>query len=91
MPQCFWKAVADGGDWYGMTFQPEPGNGFTVSNGKRDGITNPMLRSTPEERIADMDRQGVDVHLVSVATPMFGYHLPEEQGLQLAKFHRSKS
>ena len=85
MPQCFWNAVTGGGDWYGMTFQSQPGNGFTISNGKRDGITNPLLRSTPEERIADMDQQGVDVHLVSVATPMFGYHLPPQQGLQLAQ------
>ena len=85
MPQCFWQAVANGGDWYGMTFEPEPGNGVTVSDGKRDAVTNPMLRSTPEERIADMDRQGVDVHLVSVATPMFGYHLPAEEGLRLAQ------
>ena len=85
MPQCFWDAVGGGGDWYGMTFEPEPGNGVTVSNGKRDGVTNPMLRSTPEERIEDMDRQGVDIHLVSVATPMFGYHLPAEEGLRLAQ------
>ena len=34
MPQCFWNAVASGGDWYGMTFEPEPGNGVTVANGK---------------------------------------------------------
>ncbi len=85
MPQCFWNAVSDGGDWFGMTYEPEPGNGVTVSNGKRDGVTSPLLRSTPEERIADMDRQGVDVQLVSVATPMFGYFLPPERGLRLAR------
>lgn len=85
MPQCFWNAVNGGGDWYGMTYEPEPGNGATISNGKRDGVTNPMLRSEPAERIQDMDRQGVDVQLVSVATPMFGYHLPPEQGLRLAQ------
>jgi aminocarboxymuconate-semialdehyde decarboxylase len=85
MPQCFWNAVAGGGDWYGMTYEPQPGNGFTVSNGKRDGVSNSMLRSTVEERIKDMDAQGVDIHLVSVATPMFGYHLPPDQGLKLAQ------
>jgi aminocarboxymuconate-semialdehyde decarboxylase len=85
MPQCFWNAVAGGGNWYGMTHEPQPGNGFTVSNGKRDGVSSPMLRSTVEERIKDMDVQGVDVQLVSVATPLFGYHLPAEQGLKLAQ------
>ncbi|MDA0733389.1 MAG: amidohydrolase family protein [Chloroflexi bacterium] len=85
MPQCFWNAVAGGGNWYGMTHEPQPGNGFTVSNGKRDGVSSPMLRSTVEERIKDMDAQGVDVHLVSVATPLFGYHLPPDQGLKLAQ------
>ena len=85
MPQCFWNAVSSGGDWYGMTYEPEPGNGVTVSNGKRDGVTNPLLRSAPQERIEDMDRQGVDVQLVSIATPMFGYHLPANEGLRLAQ------
>jgi len=84
MPRCFWNAVAGGGNWYGMTHEPHPGLGFTVSNGKRDGVSSPMLRSTVEERIQDMDAQGVDVQLVSVATPLFGYHLPSDQGLRLA-------
>ena len=85
MPQCFWNAVGSGGDWFGMTYEPEPGNGFTVSNGKRDGVTSPLLRSTPEERLQDMDRQSVDVQVVSVATPLFGYFLPPNDGLLLAQ------
>ena len=32
-----------------------------------------------------MDEQGVDVHVVSLATPLFGYHLEPAQGLQLAR------
>jgi aminocarboxymuconate-semialdehyde decarboxylase len=85
MPQCFWNAVGGGGDWFGMTYEPEPGNGFTVSNGKRDGVTSPLLRSTPEERLQDMDRQSVDVQVVSVATPLFGYFLPPKPGILLAQ------
>ena len=32
-----------------------------------------------------MDAQGVDVHVVSIATPLLGYHLEPAQGLQLAR------
>jgi aminocarboxymuconate-semialdehyde decarboxylase len=44
----------------------------------------PKLRFSPEERIKDMDEQGTDVQLVSIHTPLFGYHLSSSEGVQLA-------
>lgn len=85
MPQCFWKAVEKGGEWYGVRYEPGNPLGFTVSQGKRDPVSNPKLRSTPEERLNDMDAQGVEVQVVSIATPLFGYHLEPARGLQLAR------
>src|SRR5919106_2882473 len=85
MPQCFWKTVEKGGEWYGVRYEPGDPLEFTVSQGKRDPVSNPMLRSTPEERLKDMDAQGVEVQVVSIATPLFGYHLEPAQGLQLAR------
>ena len=85
MPQCFWNAVKGGGSWYRMTHEPGGPNGVTVSNGRRDPVTSPKLLFNADQRVKDMDEQGVDVQVVSVATPMFGYHLSPDQGLQLAQ------
>jgi aminocarboxymuconate-semialdehyde decarboxylase len=43
------------------------------------------VRMTPEQRLADMDEQGVDMQVVSIHTPLMGYHLEPAQGLALAR------
>jgi len=85
MPQCFWKTVDAGQAWYSIRHEPGPGLGFTVSGGKRSPMSTPKLRFTPEERLKDMDEQGVDVQVVSIALPLVGYHLDPAQGRQLAR------
>src|SRR5205814_2024702 len=56
-----------------------------LGNGKRTQFNSPKVRFTPEERLKDMDAQGVDVQVVSIHTPFFGYHLDAAQGLSLAR------
>jgi aminocarboxymuconate-semialdehyde decarboxylase len=56
-----------------------------MGNGKRIPFSSQKVRLTPEERIADMDAQGVDVQVVSIHTPFFGYHLDPAQGRDLAR------
>ena len=56
-----------------------------VSQGRRSAVPSPKLRFTPEERIKDMDAQGTDVQVISIHTPLFGYHLEPAQGRQLAR------
>jgi len=85
MPQCFWNTVGAGQAWYGITTETHGGRDFTVSGDTRDPVSTPKLRYNPEERIRDMDKQGIDIQLVSLATPLFGYNLEPAQGLQLAK------
>ena len=83
-PQCLWKALEDGGEWYGMrygsadkdTLVPRPG---------REGRIAPKSRFTPEERLEDMDRTGTDVQVVSVQAQVMGYHLPASQGISHAR------
>jgi len=70
MPQCLWRTVDSGGDWYGMRF---------------DRVPTPKVRFTPEERLRDMDTQGVDVQVVSIHTPLFGYGLEPALGRRLAR------
>jgi Amidohydrolase len=86
VPRSLWEAAEAGRDWYG--FRHEPGDGlgtFLGTNGKRTGFTSPKVRLTPEERIQDMDTQGVDVQVISIHTPLFGYHLDPAQGRALAR------
>ncbi len=85
MPQCLWRTVATGSDWYGTRYEPGDGLGFTVTQGKRSRIATPKVRFTPEERLADMDAQDVDVQVVSIHMPLVSYHLEPAEGRRLAR------
>src|SRR6185295_15906944 len=86
VPRGVWQAAEAGRDWYGFRHQGGDGLGtFLGGNGKRSGFTSPKARFTPEERLADMDAQGVDVQVVSIHTPFFGYFLEPAEGLRLAR------
>ncbi len=86
VPQSAWRAATAGRDWHGYRHEPGEGLGtFVASNGKRSAFSSPKVRLTPEERLQDMDAQGVDVQVVSIHTPMFGYHLDPERGRALAR------
>src|SRR5439155_24959034 len=61
------------------------GPGATVRTGRRSRVQTPKVRFTPEERLRDMDAQGVDTQVVSIHTPLFGYHLELAQGRRLAR------
>jgi aminocarboxymuconate-semialdehyde decarboxylase len=86
VPRTLWQAVDQGAQWYG--YRQEPGgklNDVVSGDGKRTNLTSDKLRFTPEERLKDMDAQGIDVQVVSIHTPFFGYHLDGAQGAQLAR------
>jgi aminocarboxymuconate-semialdehyde decarboxylase len=85
VPQCLWKAVDAGQAWHGLRHEAGQGLESLVRPGKRITIQTPKLRFTPEERLKDMDEQGVDVQVVSVHTPLFGYDLDSAQGRQVAR------
>jgi aminocarboxymuconate-semialdehyde decarboxylase len=85
VPQSLWRAVEAGAPWHGFRHEPGEGLGTVVGNGKRTSFTSPKVRFTPEERLRDMDAQKVDVQVLSIHTPFFGYHLPKGEGLALAR------
>ena len=85
MPPQFWQTVDQGQPWYGVRYEQAADRGWTVSPGGRNPVLTPKLRFTPDERLRDMDEQGVDVQVISVATPLFGYYLEAAQGRQLAR------
>ena len=82
VPPSLWRTVDAGQEWYG--FRQEPDGSF-LGGGKRNVFSSPKVRLTPEERLQDMDSQGVDVQVLSIHTPFFGYHLDPAQGLALAR------
>ena len=85
VPKMLWQAAEAKRDWYGFRHEPGEGLGSFVGNGKRTQFSSPKVRLTPEERLKDMDAQGVDVHVISIHTPFFGYHLDAAQGRALAR------
>jgi aminocarboxymuconate-semialdehyde decarboxylase len=85
MPQSLWNTVDAGQAWHGFRLEPGPGLGTVVRGDKRVGVQTPKLRFTPEERLKDMDGQGVDVQVVSLHTPLFSYDVDSARGQQLAR------
>lgn len=85
VPQSMWKAIDAGSDWHGYRHEPGEGLGSVVGGGMRTGLTSAKLRYTPEERLKDMDAQGVDVQVLSIHVPFTGYHLDAAQGRALAR------
>jgi aminocarboxymuconate-semialdehyde decarboxylase len=86
LPQSMWRTVGAGHEWYGVRHEAAgEGLGFTVSRGKKSRLTTPKVRFSPEERLADMDAQGVDMQVLSIHTPLMGYHLDRAEGLRLAR------
>ena len=77
-PQCFWLATENGGDWHTLKRETDArGLEYALVGGRRQ-VLPPRSKWTPEERLADMDSLGVDVHVVSPYVGFYNYHLPVE-------------
>ncbi len=74
-PQCFWRATENGGDWHSLRReQDDRGREIAVVGNRRGGLP-PKARWTPEERMADMDSLGVDLHVLSPYSGFYNYGL----------------
>ena len=74
-PQCFWRSTDNGGDWHSITReQSVRGHELAVIAGSRSDLP-PRARFTPEQRLADMDSLGVDIHVLSPYSGFYNYHL----------------
>ena len=61
-PEGFRHAFVKGEDWYG-----------TLADARAMFVNNPRTAWTPEQRIADMDSLGVDVHVLSTNAYFYNY------------------
>ncbi len=74
-PQCFWRATENGGDWHSIKREKDARGTEVALVGKGRQSLPPRARWTPEERLADMDSLGVDVHVVSTYVGFYNYQL----------------
>ena len=74
-PPCFWKATEGGRDWHTLRREQDArGREYAVVGSRRQQLP-PKARWNPEERLADMDSLGVDVHVLSPYSGFYNYHL----------------
>lgn len=85
VPESLWQAIDAKKEWHGFRHEAGEGLGTVVGGGMRTGFSSPKVRYTVEERLKDMDEQKVDVQVLSIHTPLIGYHLEAAQGLALAR------
>ena len=74
-PQCFWRATENDGTWHTIRRDKDARGRDRAIVGDRRQPLPPRARWTPEERLADMDSLGVDVHVVSPYVGFYNYHL----------------
>src|SRR2546421_3855226 len=84
-PQCFWQATEKGGDWHTLKREKdERGQEIAIIGGRRQ-VLPPRARWTPQERLADMDSLGVDVHVVSPYVGFYNYELDMKHALATSR------
>jgi aminocarboxymuconate-semialdehyde decarboxylase len=84
-PQCFWRATEGSGNWHTLRREQDArGRQYAVVGGKRQQLP-PRARWTPEERLADMDSLGVDIHVLSPYSGFYNYELDTAVATATAK------
>ena len=77
-PQCFWRATEDGGDWHTLRREQDANGRPVLVSGSARGQLPPKASWTPEQRLADMDSLGVDVHVVSPFGGFYNYDMDRD-------------
>ena len=77
IPRCLVR-LKDGGEWHGFTMGKAGPGRINLVRGDSRGWLHPMMLWSTEERLADMDSMGVDVHVLSTNPGLYNYHLPAE-------------
>ena len=74
-PQCFWRATEGNGDWHTLKRERDARGREILVAGDRRGQLPPKSSWTAEQRLADMDSLGVDVHVVSPYAGFYNYEM----------------
>lgn len=84
-PQCFWRATEAGGDWHGIKREQDARGRQIVVSGTSRGQLPPKAAWTPEQRLADMESLGVDIHVVSPFSGFYNYELDASQAMSSSR------
>ena len=77
-PAVVYDALEAGRDWHGMRMERDARGRDVMIRGEQRKTRKPRAAWNVVQRIQDMDAMGVDVHVLSVQTWLYGYHLPAE-------------
>ena len=77
--------LTNGGDWHGYTLRTGDSAGSVLTRQGKNAQVIPKLMFTPEQRLAEMDSLGVDVHVLSTWTRLYNYDLPTSDCLAIAR------
>ena len=67
--------LKEGGDWHGFTIERAGEGQDYLARGSKRTWLHPRLLWSPQERLADMDSTGVDVHVLSTWIGLYNYDL----------------
>ena len=74
----------NGEAWHGFTKVERSGQQFLVQ-GPRNYWIHPNYFWSPEQRLAEMDSMGVDVHVLSTWSQLYNYDMPASVGVAAAR------
>jgi len=82
---CVSAATEKGGTWHSIKREKDArGQEVAIVGGRRQALP-PRAKWTPEERLADMDSLGVDVHVVSPYVGFYNYDLDMKHALATSR------
>jgi aminocarboxymuconate-semialdehyde decarboxylase len=84
-PWVMLKRLSGGQDWFGARINVEEDGRETLLVRGRSGMSDKRFQLTPAERVADMDRIGTDLQVISTMPVLYNYDIGAEDGLAASR------
>jgi aminocarboxymuconate-semialdehyde decarboxylase len=84
-PAIVYETIAAGREWHGMRLDLDARGRQVMLRGDEKKTRKPKAAWDIVQRIQDMDSLGVDVHVLSCQSWLYGYHLPAETAIATSR------